>query len=146
MLAGSKESDIAGTGRKPAGGATQSIAQSFASVADPPFPKRINLPPRLTRSPMASAAFAMRSASSLRDLCPQLRVFLHLHLYRLRDLVQKSIRVLLLAAQKRIQKCRHPHIVAEFPMLEEDMHRFPERVIENLDQLLVDERSLVVGV
>ena len=49
-LAGSAESEIAGTGFRPGGGSTQSATRSFASVADPPLPKAMILPPRPSRS------------------------------------------------------------------------------------------------
>ena len=48
----------------PAGGATQSMAQSLASVAEPPLPKMMSLPPWRSRSWMASVASPMRSLSS----------------------------------------------------------------------------------
>ena len=64
MLAGSIDSEMAGIGRQPLGGATQSMAQSLASVAEPPLPKRISLPPRRTRSSMASAVAAICSDCS----------------------------------------------------------------------------------
>src|SRR4028118_275234 len=39
MLAGSAESDTAGMGFMPYGGAAQSATRSFASVAEPPWPR-----------------------------------------------------------------------------------------------------------
>ena len=47
---------------------------------------------------------------------------------------------LLLPAEERIQEAGVADVVAQLPMLEEDVHRLPERVVEDLDQLLVDER------
>jgi hypothetical protein len=40
----------------------QSIAQSFASVADPPFPNKMSLPPRASRSRIARAVLLICSA------------------------------------------------------------------------------------
>ena len=64
IFAGSMESEIAGTAARPGGGMTQSIAQSLASVAEPPLPKIISLPPRATRSRIAAAALLIFSDSS----------------------------------------------------------------------------------
>ena len=36
-------------------------------------------------------------------------------------------------AEKRIEKAGIAHVVAEFAVLEEDVHRFPKRVVENFD-------------
>ncbi len=41
--------------------------------------------------------------------------------------------------KKRIKKTGLADIVAEFAMFEEDVHRFPKRVIENFDHLLMHE-------
>ena len=51
-------------GFQPAGGAMQSMAKSLASVAEPPFPKMISLPPRRMRSAIALAALPICSDSS----------------------------------------------------------------------------------
>ena len=45
IVAGSAASESAGTAAKPAGGDTQSSAQSVASVAEPPLPKSNSRPP-----------------------------------------------------------------------------------------------------
>ena len=47
--------------------------------------------------------------------------------------------LLFLLPKKRIEKLRGTDVVAEFAMLEKDVHRLPERVIENLDQFLMHE-------
>ena len=55
MFAGSCDSEMAGIGRIAVRAARHSrCAQSLASVADPPLPNRISLPPRRSRSSMAA--------------------------------------------------------------------------------------------
>ena len=49
---------------------------------------------------------------------------------------------LFLLAQEWVEERGIAHIVAEFIVLEEDVHGFPECVIEDLDQLLMNERML----
>src|SRR6185437_2876164 len=47
--------------------------------------------------------------------------------------------LLFLLAEERIEKFRSPHIMAQFTMLEVDVNGLPQRVIEDLNQLLVHE-------
>ena len=42
--------------------------------------------------------------------------------------------VLLRLPEKRIEKSGIADVVAQFAMLEEDVHRLPQRVVQNLDQ------------
>ena len=49
---------------------------------------------------------------------------------------------LLRFAEKRIKECGVADIVPQFAMLEEDVDRLPQRVIQDLHQLLMDERIL----
>ena len=53
---------------------------------------------------------------------------------------------LLLLPEEWIKKASVADVVAQFAMFEEDVHGFPERVIENLDELLVDERIVRRGI
>ena len=55
------------------------------------------------------------------------------------DLIHDIAHVLLLFAEKRIEESGIADVMPQFAMLEEDVHGFPERVIENLDQFLMDE-------
>ena len=81
----------------------------------------------------------------MRHRVAELRVVGHLHADRRRHVAHAAGRVLLLLAEKRIQKSGCAHVVAQLAVLEEDVHRLPERVIENLDQLLVDERIVAAA-
>src|SRR6185437_11089479 len=47
--------------------------------------------------------------------------------------------LLFLLAEERIEKFRSPHIMPQFTMLEVDVNGLPQRVIEDLNQLLVHE-------
>ena len=117
------------------------MAQSLASVADPPLPKMMSLPPRSQplvnrqrRSrrcapPRSRATCARRAASS--------STFIRIDDG---DLAHEVGRRLLLASQERIEKSRLADLVAQLAMLEEDVHRLPERVVQDLDDLLVHER------
>ncbi len=60
MLAGSIDSEMAGIGRMPGGGSTQSSTRSLASVAEPPLPNASSVPPAAIRSRIASAAAGQR--------------------------------------------------------------------------------------
>ena len=53
---------------------------------------------------------------------------------------------LLILTEEWIKKASVADVVAQLAMFEEDVHRFPERVIENLDQLLVDESIVRRGI
>ena len=57
-----------------------------------------------------------------------------------RDLGHQSTGVLLLAARGTGRGTGLAHVVAQLAVLEKDVHRLPERVVQDLDQLLVDER------
>ena len=73
---------------------------------------------------------------------PQQRIVMDLHLNRSRNFFDHIGRFLFLLAKKGIQKFRLPHILPQFAMLEEDVHRLPKRVVEDLDEFLVDKRIL----
>ena len=127
------------------GGEMQSSAQSFASVADPPLPKRISLPPRLSRSRIAKAASAICSDSS-RATCA--RSFASSSTFILIEAATSSDiarGLLLLLPKKRIKKTGLADVVAQFAMLEKDVHGFPKRVIQDLDHLLMHERIAACG-
>ena len=122
------------------GGATQSIIQSLASVADPPLPKRISFPPRSRRSCDRRARVAQcASASSPRHLVAERRVIGHLHPDRRGDPSTQRRRDLPLTAKKRIEEASVADVVAKLATLEEDVHRLPQRVVQDLENLLVDE-------
>ena len=53
-----------------------------------------------------------------------------------------SLGLLFLFAEKRIEESGFADVIPQFPMLEENVHRLPQRVIENLHQFLMDERIL----
>ena len=47
---------------------------------------------------------------------------------------------LLLRPEERVEEAGLPDVVAQLAVLEEDVNRLPERVVQDLDQLLMDER------
>ena len=118
-------SEMAGIAPYPAGGITQSIAQSFASVAEPPLPKMINLPPRSMRSRIAMVRGADFFRLLLRDARAQSRVIPYFHLDRGRNFSRARQKFPVFLAEKRIKKTRGSDVVAQFTMLEEDVHGFP---------------------
>ena len=121
--------------------------KSLASVAEPPLPKMISLPPRATRSWIAGGRVADLFGLFARHLRAQLArrpaTFIRMEAATSRDDVGCF---LLFLAEKWIEKAGVADIVAQFAMLEEDVHSLPERVIENLDHLLVDERIVRGGI
>ena len=46
---------------------------------------------------------------------------------------------LLFTPKERIKKFGLANIVSQFAVLEEDVHRFPERVVKHLDQFLLNK-------
>ena len=120
------------------------MAQSLASVAEPPLPKMMSFPPRCTRSRMATAA--RRSARLARALLARAAASsATFMLIELGHLLDESDGFLLFLAEKGIKKLRPRHIVAQLAMLEEDVHGLPKRVIEDLDHFLVNEGMLRNG-
>src|SRR5271165_2990342 len=75
----------------------------------------------------------------IRQSSSQQGVVMHFHLDRRGHLLEDGGRFLLLVPEKWVEEFGLADILAEFAMLEEDMHGFPERVVENLDQFLVNE-------
>src|SRR6185369_10347222 len=75
---------------------------------------------------------------SARDTFAQRLVVACLHLDRRRGLGDHRVRVLLLLSEERIEERGSPHLMAALAVLEEDMYGLPERVIEDLEDLLVD--------
>ena len=142
MLAGSRASEIAGTGGSRRAAATQSIAQSLASVAEPPLPKRISFPPRGRRSRMAAMAAPIASACSRGDLRrAALRIVLRPSSEWTRRLRRAHVvGILLLLAEEGVEEAGVARIETELAVLEEDVHGLPQRVVENLDDFLMDER------
>ena len=142
-VAGSIASETAGIGREPGGGATQSIAQSLASVAEPPLPKMMSLPPR--REPLVDGERRLADALGFARAPPAPRsaassaTFIRIDAATCADQVGRR---LLLAAEERIEEPGLADVVAQLAVLEEDVHRLPERVVQDLDQLLVHERIL----
>src|SRR5271170_6726525 len=74
-----------------------------------------------------------------RQSSPQQGVVMHFHLDRCGHLFKDVGRFLLLVPEKWVEEFGWANVLAEFAMLEEDVHGFPERVVENLDQFLMDE-------
>ena len=124
------------------GGTMQSIAQSLASVAEPPLPNRISFPPRSTRSAIACGRLcnslglllARPAAAAARRPPPSCRI----ESATSADDSHRSACFCL--AQKGIEKAALADVVSQFAMLEEHVHCFPQRVIQNLDHFLMNER------
>ncbi len=77
----------------------------------------------------------------LGHLRAQTGVVAHLHPDRFGDFFLTGTRAsCLFWSEERIEKTGGPGILAQFAMLQEHVHCFPERVIEHFDQFLVDER------
>jgi hypothetical protein len=112
------------------------MAQSLASVAEPPLQALMN--------GQRCAAYLLGFLA--RHLATQFGVVVHLHQNRARDLRQQVGGSLLFGAQEGIEEPRFAHLVTQFTMLEEDMHGFPQRVVQNLDHLLVHEWVLRGGI
>ena len=73
------------------------------------------------------------------NLLAEGRVVVHFHFNGSRDFGDDVAGRLFFFAEKRVQEAGFADLVAQFAMFEEDVHRFPERVIEDFDDLLVDE-------
>ena len=118
------------------------MAQSLASVAEPPLPNRISLPPRCD----AFAAWPARRRRSLRmsRATRARRIGIVLHLHWMEPATSPPHRSVLCFSRPR-NGYRNPlaDVVAQFTMLEENVHRLPQRVVEHLDDFLVNER--IVG-
>ena len=80
-----------------------------------------------------------------RYLRPQLCVILHFHLDGCRDLRQQIVGVLFFLAKKGIKESRFADVVTQFAMFEKNVNGFPERVIKNLNHLLMHERIVSRG-
>ncbi len=89
---------------------------------------------------MAWTAVGNRFGLLLGGLRAQRRVVFHLERNGCRRLIDDAADVLLRAAEKRIEKPGLARVVSELAVLEEHVHRFPQRVVQDFDDLLVDER------
>src|ERR1700692_1433543 len=69
----------------------------------------------------------------------------HLHENGFRNLTFERGRLLLFGSEKRIEEFTLTGVLAELAMLEEDVHGFPECVVEDFNQFLMDERVLERG-
>ena len=128
----------------PGGGKKQSSAQSLASVADPPLPKRISFPPRRMRSRMAMAAFPIcigflasrlpyaESASSFATFMGESNWATSRHHRR------RSTAFLL--TEKWVEKSSFADVMTQFTALEKNVHRLPQRVVKHLDEFLLNKR------
>ena len=122
------------------------MAQSLASVAEPPLPKIIEFAAALQALMNGQRCAAYLLGFLARHLAAQFGVVVHLHQNRARDLSQQVGGSLLFGAQKGIEESRIAHLVTQFTMLEEDVHRLPQRVVQDLDHFLVHERILRRGI
>ncbi len=85
----------------------------------------------------------MFSASARLGFFPQPLDVVGFHHDGSRHIVYEALAVLLFIAEERVEKPRRPRVEAELTMLEEDVNGFPERVIQDFNQLLVNERGRV---
>ena len=92
------------------------------------------------RSWMASAVVAICSASSPATCARSFASSSDLDPNRRRHFAYDIVRLLLFLAEKWIEETGVAHVVAQFAMLEEHVHRLPQRVIEDLHHLLMHER------
>ena len=145
-FAGSMESEIAGMAANPAGGMMQSMAKSLASVAEPPLPKIMSLPPRAMRSRIAAAALPIFSDSSCATCVAQQRVVLRFHADGSSDLRDDVERFLFVFAEEWVEKAGLANVMAQFAVFEEDVHGLPERVVENFDEFLMNEGIVRGGI
>src|SRR5271170_163327 len=67
---------------------------------------------------------------------------MNLHLDRSGHISDDVGGFLLLVSEKWVEKFRLADVLPQFAMLEEDVHGFPESMVENLDQFLMDEGIL----
>ena len=140
MLAGSIAKEIARIGGKPFGGSMQSNTRSFASVAEPPLPKAINVPPACNRRVNHHCRFGESLRLFQYDPLAEPLVVDRFLPDRSGDLGQGVLGIVPLLPKKRIEERRSPRVVAERLLLEKDMDRFPQRVVHQLRHLLMDER------
>ncbi len=140
-MAGSRASEIAGMGWKPLSGTTQSSAQSLASVAEPPLPKRM----QLAAARAAGSRIAARGVDDpLRLLArpPRSRSALvvpRLHLDRGGDLGEHAAGVLLRLAEERIEEARRAHVVPQLAGARRRRAPSPTACGRGSRHLLVDE-------
>ena len=139
IFAGSSASETAGTGFQPDG---------RRNAVDGPIVGVGGRSAISKNDQLAAAADALCNRGSgiadlfrflVRHLRAQLRVVSHFHSDGIGHLGDHVASRLLLAPKKRIEKSGLADVVTQLAMLEEDVHRLPERVIENLDQFLLDE-------
>src|SRR6184192_4470828 len=88
-----------------------------------------------------------RRAADLVALLPchlraQLRIVLHLHLDRCCDLAYQIAGLLLFLAEKRVEKSSLSNLLAQLAMFKKDVYGFPQRVVKDLNHLLVKEYIL----
>jgi len=69
----------------------------------------------------------------------------HFHPDGISDLCDNIEGGLLLFAEERIEKAGFADVMAQFAMLEKDVHRFPERVVKDFDQFLMHEGIFNAG-
>ncbi len=139
IFAGSSESETAGIG---------AVAAGRKNTIERPI-VRVRRRPSVAEQDQLSSAIQPfpNGCRRVRDLLrlfaghlrAKLRIFGDLHFDRCRYLLDHACRLLLLLAEKRIKKSRFANIVAQFAPLEEDVYRFPQRVIQDLDHLLMQE-------
>jgi hypothetical protein len=94
-----------------------------------------------TRQPAADRARRLRDRVALLSChaLPQRRIVGRLCPDRGCHLAKGLVTGLLLAPEKRVEEAGFAHVVAQLAALEEDVHRLPQRVIQDFQNLLVDE-------
>ena len=119
---------------------TQSMAQSLASVAEPPFPKIISLPPRRMRSEYCARGIADLFCFLARHLRSQLCIISSATFIRI-ELATLAPHPRCVVSRDRGMDRGIPlrRRRAQLTVFKEDVHCFPKGVIEDFDQLLLDE-------
>ena len=124
----------------PAGRRVRSLeTRSFASVAEPPLPKVMSLPPRSSRSATARAIWEMALVSD--SAAADRRLFTSCIFWSIEPCTANNLFERLLSfAEEGVKEGRTSHVVALFAVLEVDVDRLPEQVVEDLEDLLNDKR------
>ena len=123
------------------------MAQSLASVAEPPLPKMMSLPPRaqpfVNRQRGVADLFGLFARHLARAAWRHRCTFIWMEAA---TSANKSPVSCFSLAQKGIQKCGLANVVAQFAVLEEDVNSLPQRVIQDFNHLLMHEWILRSGI
>ena len=143
MLAGSADRETAGIVPNPGGGSRAVRDQVVGVGGRPAVAEGDELPAPLQSFGDGDCHIGDGRSLRFSSRRPQAIYLLHLLEHRALHFFHDLFQRLLSFAEERIEERGVAHVVALFAVLEVDVDRLPEHVVENLEDLLNDERVAV---